>query len=472
MLRAAVLAIVLIATAALPACGPRPGLVSPAPSMDPFVDTLEERTFDWFWDVTNAKNGLVPDRWPDVNFSSIAAIGFGLTAYGVGAERQYITRDEARERTLVTLRFLLDAPQGDQVTDVTSYRGFFYHFLDMENGHRYRTTELSSIDTALLMSGVLFAQSYFDADHPTEKQIREIADALYRRVEWSWMQPRPPLIAMAWDPQKGMHGSDYKGYEEAMILYVLGLGSPTHPISEAAWPARTSNYRWATFYGQEFVNYAPLFIHQYSHIWIDFRGIQDPYMREKGIDYFENSRRATYAQRAYAIDNPGGFRDYGERIWGLTACIGPGGGKAVVDGRPVQFHTYWARGASIGDIRDDGTIAPTAAGGSMPFAPEIVIPALKEMRDRYGSRVYKEYGFVDSFNPTYLLSGLKPASGNVHAEGWFTENYLGIDQGPIVLMAENYRSELVWRVMKKNPYIIKGLCRAGFTGGWLEGQCN
>lgn len=469
---AAVLLIALSVTAILPGCRAGHTPVSAPRSIDPFVDTLEERTFDWFWDTTNPKNGLVPDRWPDVNFSSIAAIGFGLTAYGVGAERNYITREQARDRTLVTLQFLLNAPQSDAVTDVTAYRGFFYHFLDMENGRRYRTTELSSIDTALLMAGVLFAQSYFDADHPVERDIRDKADALFRRVEWSWMQPRPPLIAMAWDPQKGMHAYDYKGYEEAMILYVMALGSPTHPISEAAWPARTSNYRWDTFHGQTFVNYAPLFIHQYSHIWIDFRGIQDAYIRDKGIDYFENSRRATYAQRAYAIDNPNRFRDYGEQVWGLTACIGPRDAKGVVEGRPVQFHTYWARGASAGDIRDDGTISPTAAGGSLPFAPEIVIPALKAMRERYGSRLFKEYGFVDAFNPTFPLSGLPSDAGPVHPDGWFSDNYLGIDQGPIVLMAENYRTELVWNVMKKNPYIVKGLCRAGFTGGWLAGRCN
>lgn len=469
---AAALLIALSATAVLPGCRAGQTRVGGQQPVDPFVETLEERTFDWFWDTTNPKNGLVPDRWPDVNFSSIAAIGFGLTAYGVGAERNYITREQARERTLVTLRFLLDAPQSDRATEVTSYRGFFYHFLDMETGWRFQTTELSAIDTALLMAGVLFAQSYFDGEHPAEQEIRDKADILYRRVEWSWMQPRPPLIAMAWRPEKGMTPSDYKGYEEAMILYVMALASPTHAISEEAWPARVRNYRWDTFYGQEFVNYAPLFIHQYSHIWIDFRGIRDEYMREKGIDYFENSRRATYAQRAYAIDNPNRFRDYGERVWGLTACIGPGGGKAVVEGRPVQFHQYWARGASAGDIRDDGTIAPTAAGGSMPFAPEIVIPALKEMSERYGSRLFREYGFIDAFNPTYPLAGITSSTGSVHPEGWFTDNYLGIDQGPIVLMAENHRSELVWRVMKKNSYIVKGLCRAGFTGGWLEGRCN
>jgi hypothetical protein len=415
----------------------------------------------------------VPDRWPTINFSSIAAIGFGLTAYGVGAERGYVTREQARDRTLTTLRFLWNAPQGSDPKDVTGYRGFFYHFLDMDQGRRYQTVELSSIDTALLMAGVLFAQSYFDRDDAAEREVRDLADRLYRRVEWSWMQPRAPLIGMGWHPEKGMIPHDYRGYEEAMILYVLALGSPTHAISPDAWTVRTTrHYKWDTFYGQEFVNYAPLFIHQYSHIWIDFRRIQDAYMREKGIDYFENSRRATYAQRAYAADNPGRYRDYGEHVWGLTACIGPAGAKAVVDGREVQFHRYWARGASSGDIRDDGTIAPTAAAGSLPFAPEIALPALKHMQARYGERVFRRYGFIDAFNPTFAAAGLKPGTGTVHADAWFADDYLGIDQGPIVLMAENHRSGLVWEVMKKNPHIVRGLCRAGFTGGWIEGRCR
>jgi hypothetical protein len=464
--------VILIALVLLLACGARTSPSRVAPAIDPFLETLQERTFAWFWDTTNASNGLVPDRWPDINFSSIAAIGFGLTAYGVGAERGYVTREQARDRTLTTLRFLWNAPQSGEPRDVTGYRGFFYHFLNMEKGLRYQTVELSAIDTALMMAGVLFTQSYFDRDDAAEREIRDLAEKLYRRVEWNWMQPRAPLIAMAWRPEKGMTPNDYKGYEEAMILYVLALGSPTHAISADAWKVRTGNYRWDTFYGQEFINYAPLFIHQYSHIWIDFRRIHDSYTREKGVDYFENSRRATYAQRAYATANPTGFRDYGENMWGLTACIGPGGGKALVSGREVQFHTYWARGASSGDIRDDGTIAPTAAAGSLPFAPEIVLPALKEMQKRYGARVFRRYGFIDAFNPTVAAIGLKPASGTVHPDGWFTDNYLGIDQGPIVLMAENHRSGLVWEVMKKNPHLVRGLCRAGFAGGWMEGRCR
>ncbi len=462
----------IVVLALVVACSVRTAPPRVTPSVDPFVETLQQRTFEWFWDTANASNGLVPDRWPDINFSSIAAIGFGLTAYGVGADAGYVTRAQARERTLTTLRFLWTAPQSSDPKDVTGYRGFFYHFLDMEKGRRYQTVELSAIDTALMMAGVLFAQSYFDGDDPSEREIQDLAEKLYRRVEWKWMQPRAPLIAMAWRPEQGMTPHDYKGYEEAMILYVLALGSPTHPISPEAWKVRMGNYRWDAFYGQQFVNYAPLFIHQYSHIWIDFRGIRDAYMREKGIDYFENSRRATYAQRAYAIDNPAGFRDYGENLWGLTACMGPAGGKAIVDGKEVQFHRYWARGASSGDVRDDGTIAPTAAAGSLPFAPEIVLPALKQMQARYGARVFRRYGFIDAFNPTFAAAGLPPATGAIHPEGWFTDDYLGIDQGPIVLMAANHRSGLVWDVMRKNPHIVRGLCRAGFAGGWMEGRCR
>ncbi len=461
----------IVLLAVVVACGVRTAPTRVAPRVDPFVETLQQRTFEWFWDTANASNGLVPDRWPDINFSSIAAIGFGLTAYGVGADAGYVTREQARARTLTTLRFLWTAPQTSGPADVTGYRGFFYHFLDMEKGRRYRTVELSAMDTALMMAGILFAQSYFDGDDPSEREIRELADKLYRRVEWSWMQPRAPLIAMAWTPEKGMTPHDYKGYEEAMILYVLALGSPTFPISPESWAVRTGNYRWDTFYGRQFVNYAPLFTHQYSHIWIDFRGIQDAYMREKGIDYFENSRRATYAQRAYAIDNPSGFRDYGENVWGLTACMGPAEGKATVDGKEVRFHRYWARGASSGDIRDDGTIAPTAAAGSLPFAPEIVLPALEQMQARYGARAFRRYGFIDAFNATFAAAGLPPATGAIHPEGWFTDDYLGIDQGPIVLMAANHRSGLVWDVMRKNPHIVRGLCRAGFSGGWLAGRC-
>ncbi|MEJ2186490.1 MAG: glucoamylase family protein [Gemmatimonadota bacterium] len=462
------------------ACGGTQGSTSstsPPPDQEPFLDILEHRTFNFFWETTNPQNGLTPDRWPTPSFSSIAAVGFALTAYPVGVERGWVSRTDAAARTLTALRFFWNAPQGTDPAGMAGYRGFFYHFLDMQTGERYRDVELSSIDTALLMAGVLTAQQYFDGVDSTETQIRALADSLYRRVQWDWMQPRAPLIAMGWKPAGGSYtgflNADYTGYNEAMILYILALGSPTHPADAAAWNAFTSTYDWADYQGQSYVNFAPLFGYEYSHIWVDFRGIQDAYMRGKGIDYFENSRRATLAQRAYATENPGGWRGYGLDFWGLTACDGPGGFQQVIDGRNRTFHGYWARGAAATAVRDDGTLAPTAAGGSIPFAPEVAVPALQAMQQRYGDKLFGQYGFLDAFNPT-----LTDASAPVHkgvivpGTGWFDTDYLGIDQGPIVTMIENYRSGLVWKLMRQSPYIVRGLCRAGFQGGWLEGKCN
>jgi hypothetical protein len=436
-----------------------------------FLETLESRTFDWFWDTTNAENGLVPDRWPTKSFSSIAAVGFGLAGYGIGVERGYISRAEAAERVRTTLRFFAEAPQSDDPRQAAGMRGFFYHFLDMNSGLRFENTELSSIDTGLLMCGVLFCREYFDGGNAREKEIRDRADALYRRVEWSWMQPRPPLVCMAWRPGQGFGAHDYRGYDEAMFLYVLGLGSPTHAIDAGAWEAFTSTYKWGDFYGQEHVNFGPLFGHQYSHAFIDFREIRDAYMRDKGLDYFDNSRRATYSQQAYATKNPQQWKDYGTEIWGLTACDGPANVKRTFNGEEREFHTYWARGAALDYLYDDGTIAPTAAGGSIPFAPEICIAALRAMRDRYGDALFTKYGFLDSFNPSFTFDDVPLNHGQiVDGVGWVDGDYLGIDQGPILLMAENFRSALVWNVMKRSPYIRRGLARAGFTGGWLEKQ--
>jgi hypothetical protein len=272
---------------------------------------------------------------------------------------------------------------------------------------------------------------------------------------------------MGWKPEEGFFTYDWRGYNEAMIVIVLALGSPTHPVAPDAWGEYTKSGRWGTFYGQTHLLFAPLFGHQYSHVWIDFRGIRDAVMREHGSDYFENSRRATVAQRAYAIANPGGFRDYGADVWGLTACDGPLDGTLSLDGRARTFMGYAARGATEGDVRDDGTIAPTAALSSIVFTPELSTAALREMHRRYGDHLYARYGFVDAFNPTLRQpSGVK--TGHVDpALGWFDVDSLGIDQGPIVAMIENYRSGLVWKMMRKNPHIVRGLRRAGFTGGWL-----
>jgi hypothetical protein len=436
------------------------------------IDDLEKRTFQWFWDSANPANGLIPDHYPGPSFSSIASVGFGLTAYGIGVERGYISREQAVERTLATLRFFAQAPENDSEDDASGFHGFFYHFLDMKTGKRFsREIELSSVDTTLLLGGVLFAQSYYDRDTPKEKEIRALADTIYRRVDWTWMQPRAPLIGMGWTPGGKFIDADWKGYDEGMLVYILALGSPTHPISGDAWQAWTRTYpkQWGTFQNQTFLNFAPLFGHQYSEAWVDFRGIRDAWSRAHGLDYFENSRRATYAQREYAIVNPSHWMGYGATIWGLTACNGPGdvAGPAA-DGSTRQFFGYTARGAGLDYISDDGTIAPTAAGGSIAFAPEIAVPALQAMKDRYGSYVYDQYGFVDAFNPSFAANIAMHNGKRVPGVGWFDTVQIGIDQGPIELMIENWRSDFVWRVMRKNPYIRKGLERAGFTGGWLD----
>ena len=449
-----------------PAAPVAPSAITPRQTA--FLDTLQRRTFDWFWETTDARTGLTPDRWPTRSFSSVAAIGFALTAYPVGVERGYVTRAQAAERALNTLRYLYQAPQGADSAGVTGHRGFFYHFLDMDTGHRFRDVELSTIDTALLLAGALFCQSYFDGPAASEVAIRAYADSMYRRVDWAWAVTKPPVVSMGWRPERGFIDYHWEGYNEAMIVYVLAFASPTHPIDPAAWRGWTANYKWASFQGFEHVNFPPLFGHQYSHIWIDFRGIQDEYMRGKGIDYFENSRRATMAQQAYAIANPDQWEDYGATIWGLTAVDGPKDTTIMLDGRQRSFFTYRARGAAAGEIMDDGTIGPTAAGGSVPFAPEITIPALVAMRERYGDNLFTKYGFLDSFNPTLDVNVPLQHGRVVPGVGWFDGDYLGIDQGPIVAMIENYRSDLIWRTMRKNPYIVAGLRKAGFSGGWLS----
>lgn len=420
---------------------------------------LQHDTFNFFWETANPRNGLVPDAYPDEQFSSVAGVGFALTSYLVGVEKYYVTREQAAERTLTTLRFLYDAPQSDAKNGAAGYKGFFYHFLDMHTGSRFEDSELSTIDTALLMAGVLSARTYFNADTLVEAQIRHYADALYRRVDWTWAYSRKhkPLLSMGWTPESGYLKAYWQGYNEAMILYLLALGSPTHPIDSASWQKWTSTYHWGDYYNYPYVNFGPLFGHQYSHVWIDFRGIQDAYMRAKGIDYFINSRRATYASQAYSIDNPNAWKGYDEKVWGLTACDGPDKVTIHDGNKPLSFYRYWARGTSAAYVSDDGTIAPTAVGGSIPFAPEITIPTLVNFCTAFGDRLYGKYGLKDAFNLSYPN---QPG-------GWFDQHYLSIDQGPILLMIENYRSGFIWTLMKKNPHIIRGLERAGFAGGWL-----
>lgn len=433
-----------------------------------FLDELEERTFRFFWETTDSVTGLAPDRWPTQSFVSVGALGFALTAYPIGVERGWVNRRAAAARAHTTLAYLWAAKQDTARSGATGYKGFFYHFLDPATGHRFERVELSTQDTAMLLAGALFCQGYFDHDAPDEVAIRALAESLYVRVDWQWAAVRPPTIALGWSPEGGHLPYDYRGYNETMILYLLALGSPSHPVEPAAWPAYTGAYRWGTFEGHEHLGFAPLFGHQYSHVWVDFRGIRDSTMRAHDLDYFENSRLATHAQRNYALQNPSGFRGYGPRLWGLTACDGPLDSTLVLDGRSRTFRTYAARGASFTEIVDDGTIAPTAVGGSIPFAPTETIWTLMKLKETYGEPLYGRYGFVDALNPTFDAPVRVQHGRVVPGVGWFDTDYLGIDQGPILAMIENFRSGLVWDTMRRSPHLVRGLRRAGFTGGWLD----
>ncbi len=419
--------------------GPTSDTVSVVPALfandDAFLDYVEHTAFDYFWYEANPTNGLIKDRSTAKSACSIASVGFGLTAIGVGVDRGWITRAEGRDRTLITLNTFLNGSQSPLSSNIIGYKGWFYHFLDMNTAVRAGTTELSSIDTGFLLAGMLYSKQYFTGKDSIETQIRAAADSIYRRVDWNWMCNGGSSLTMGWDPNSKFIGSRWVGYNEASILYILGLGAPVNPLSVLSWTAWTNGYNWYLnkWLGDYYVDFAPLFGHQYSHCWIDYRNIADTYMKIKGITYFENSRRATLAQRLYCIDNPKGFKGYGPTMWGITASDIPTG--------------YGARGANY---NDDGTLNATAPGGSMPFAPEVCMPALRNMYDTYRTTIWTGYGFCDAFNLT-----VSPA--------WWDADVLGIDQGPIIIMAENYRTGGVWKTFMKDQYIATGLARAGFT---------
>lgn len=397
-----------------------------------FLDYLQQVNFDYFWYLADPANGLVPDRSAPGAACSIAAVGFGLTSIAIGIDHEWITRKRGAARVLNTLNTFLQRPQGASKAGTIGYHGWFYHFLDMKSATR-AFGELSSIDTALLLAGILDAREYFDRAQPEEAAIRSAADAIFNRVDWSWMARGTNVISMGWLPDSGFIRANWVGYNEAMLLVCLGLGAPAQPLPNSAWNAWTSGYTWTTAYGQEYVPFPPLFGYQYSHCWIDFRDNADDFMNRHNLTYFENSRRASLAQRAYCLANPLKHAGYNGLLWGLTACDGPPG--------------YSAHGAPPPQ-GDDGTIAPTAAGGSIAFTPEYSIPTLRFLYDKYRTQLWTAYGFRDALNPS------------AH---WFGPDELGIDQGPIVIMIENYRTERVWRRFMRSQIVQRGLQRAGFV---------
>src|ERR1700693_2383344 len=425
-----------------------------AQSDEELLDRFQRAAFGYFLEQFNPANGLVADRSRAGAPASIAVVGFALSSYPVGVERGWIARAAAAQRALATLRFFWNGPQGEQ-PDAIGYKGFFYHFLDMQSGRRVWQSELSLIDTALLLTGTLTASAYFTGNNQNETEIREIADALYRRVDWRWAQNGRATLSQGWKPECGFLHYGWEGYSEASILYVLAIASPPHPIPANSYSAWTTTYQWENLYGYDFLYAGPLFIHQFSHAWIDFRRIQDGFMREKSSDYFENSRQAIHIQREYALRNPHDFRGYGENFWGLSAGDGPTPGRLRIGGIERRFFGYTARGVPYG--ADDGTIAPPAALASIVFAPEMALAAIRHFCDHY-PEIVNEYRLPSWVNSTLFRNGSKC---------WISDGYFGLDQGIVVLMIENHRSQLIWKLMRQCPYIGNGLRNADFRGGWL-----
>lgn len=416
-----------------------------------FLDSIQRYAFNYFLGELNPENGLVKDRTAEWSASSIAAVGFAIPSYAIAAKRNWISRDSASQIVNTILKFFLNSEQSAD-TLATGYKGFYYHFLNMKTGKRDYHSELSTIDTGLLIAGVIFARQYFDRNNEIERLIRETANKLINRLDWNFFRMKTDdqynnSICMGWDPEKGFHNMGWIGYNEAILLYILAAGGNLeNPVgSYNSW---LNSYDWREPYkGFAHVVFPPMFGHQYSHMFIDFRNIYDDYMKARGIDYFENSRRATYTQKLYAIENPYNWVGYDSLCWGITACDGPGE-KYNYDDK--KFLGYAGRGTSGPDLVyfDDGTLAPTAVAGSIVFAPEICIPTLKNITDKYGPKgLWSKYGLLDAFNPTL---------------NWFNPEYIGIDQGPIVIMIENLRTGLVWEYFMKDSLIQKGLEKLNF----------
>jgi hypothetical protein len=419
---------------------------------DALIDRLQRAAFTYISENTNAENGLVADTSRAGSPCSIAVVGFALSCYVVAVERAWMSRREAAALTLKTLTFFWDSPQGEQ-PDATGFKGFYYHFLDMRTGRRVWRCELSLIDTALLMAGILTVGCYFDGVGE-EERIRRLSDALYRRVDWHWARSGSETVSQGWKPEYGFLHYGWEGYNEATIVYVLGVSSPTHPLPATSFAGWTSTYQWENLLGYDVLYSGPLFTHLFSHAWIDYRGIQDAFMREKDSDYFENTRRSIAIQREYCARNPRGYEGYGRDFWGITAGDGPGNRELRESRRDRRFFGYMSRGVPYGP--DDGTIAPWAMLATLPFGPAAALRGTRHLLEAY-PQVCRNDRFSSGFNATLQTQG----------NGWLSEGWFGLDQGILVMMIENYRTGLIWEITRRSPVFRAGLAGAGFTGGWL-----
>lgn len=415
------------------------------------VEALQRSAFDYFLEQFNPDNGLIADTSKDGSPVSIAVVGLALSSYPVAVEHGWISREDAVQRSLAALRFFKESDQSGHA-DSTGYKGFYFHFLDQPTGKRVWRCELSMIDTTMLIAGALTAAMYFAADTVAERELRKLADELYRRIDWRWAQDGEATINQGWKPESGFLKYEWEGYSEAIMLYVLALASPTHPVD--CYQSWTLTYQWENLYDIDFLYAGPLFVHQFSHAWLDLRGIRDAFMREKGSDYFENSRRAVCIQREYCRINPLGHNGFDEDCWGLSAGDGPNDDRPNVQGERRRLFGYAARGVPFGP--DDGTLSPPAVLGCLPFQPEMVIEGIKTQLQRYPTIC----------NDGRLASGFNPGFGAERP--WVSPGHFGLDQGIIVMMVANHRSDFIWSLMRDCPYVIDGLRRSGFRGGWLD----
>lgn len=419
------------------------------------LDALQHAAFDYFLEQVHPDNGLIADTSRPGSPVSIAVVGFGLSAYPIGVEHGWMAREDAVQRSLLALRFFHGSDQSG-AADATGYKGFYYHFLDMQSGKRVWQSEVSMIDSALLIAGALAAAMYFDGDGAAEVELRKLVDALYRRIDWRWSQDGGSTIMQGWKPESGFLHYGWEGYSEAIVLYALAMGSPTHPVLDDCYRAWTVTYQWENLYGHDYLYAGPLFVHQFSHAWVDLRGIQDPFMRERNCDYFENSRRAVHVQREYARINPRGHTGFDADCWGLSAGDGPSDELPDVESEPRQLFGYAARGVPYGP--DDGTLSPPAVLACLPFAPEHTLRGIRAMLQRYPQIACD----------MRLASGINPGLRTTDGLPWVSVGHYGLDQGIVAMMIENHRSQLIWRLMRRCPYLIDGLRAAGFRGGWLD----
>jgi len=386
---------------------------------DGLLDDLEKSGCLFFWEQGSPNTGQVLDRARhDLNgardprrMASIASTGFGLTALCIADKRRYQPHAAIAERVRTTLDWHLNK--------LPEVHGFFYHFTDIETGARIGRTELSSIDTALLLCGVLTARQHFGDD-----RIKSLAQQIYERVDWPWMLNGGDTFSMGWKPESGFIAARWNHYCELMMIYLLAAGSPTHATPPELW----NNFSRPMIQFEDYKYISgndPLFTHQYSQAWYDFRRKRDAY-----ANYFENSAIATRAHKAFCLSYP---EWYNEDYWGVSASDSAHG-----------YHV-WGGPPPMGPL--DGTVVPCAVAGSLPFLPADCIAVLRSMRSKWGDRAWGRYGFVDAFHP---------------AANWYDPDVLGIDQGISVLMAENLRSGFVWETFMRNPESARAMQLVGF----------